>query len=90
MPQQRFPVQVTTLPDCDDITRFDGNHKPKRLFESNVTDPINRYCLYDHDTLANLKGGGGFFSIRIGIPNKISILEPVLRIRIRDTGSGAF
>ena len=24
LPQQRFPVQVTTLPDCDDITRFDG------------------------------------------------------------------
>ena len=24
MPQHRFPVQVTTLPDCDDITRFDG------------------------------------------------------------------
>ncbi len=25
MPQQRFPVQVTTLPDCDDITRFDSS-----------------------------------------------------------------
>ena len=25
LPQQRFPVQVTTLPDCDDITRFDGS-----------------------------------------------------------------
>ncbi len=24
MPQQKFPVQVTTLTDCDDITRFDG------------------------------------------------------------------
>jgi hypothetical protein len=24
LPQQRFPVQVTTLPDCDDITHFDG------------------------------------------------------------------
>ena len=24
MPQQKFIVQVTTLPDCDDITRFDG------------------------------------------------------------------
>jgi hypothetical protein len=24
MPQQKFTVQVTTLPDCDDITRFDG------------------------------------------------------------------
>jgi len=21
---QKFTVQVTTLPDCDDITRFDG------------------------------------------------------------------
>jgi hypothetical protein len=24
MPQQKFIVQVTTLADCDDITRFDG------------------------------------------------------------------
>jgi hypothetical protein len=24
MLQQKFTVQVTTLPDCDDITRFDG------------------------------------------------------------------
>jgi hypothetical protein len=24
MRQQKFTVQVTTLPDCDDITRFDG------------------------------------------------------------------
>jgi hypothetical protein len=24
MLQQKFIVQVTTLPDCDDITRFDG------------------------------------------------------------------
>jgi hypothetical protein len=24
MMQQKFIVQVTTLPDCDDITRFDG------------------------------------------------------------------
>jgi hypothetical protein len=24
MLQQQFAVQVTTLPDCDDITRFDG------------------------------------------------------------------
>jgi hypothetical protein len=26
MLQQKFIVQVTTLPDCDDITRFDGMH----------------------------------------------------------------
>jgi hypothetical protein len=25
MLQQKFIVQVTTLPDCDDITRFDGS-----------------------------------------------------------------
>jgi hypothetical protein len=25
MLQQKFIVQVTTIPDCDDITRFDGN-----------------------------------------------------------------
>jgi hypothetical protein len=25
MLRQKFTVQVTTLPDCDDITRFDGN-----------------------------------------------------------------
>ncbi len=25
MLQQKFTVQVTTLPDCDDITRFDGS-----------------------------------------------------------------
>jgi hypothetical protein len=24
---QKFIVQVTTLPDCDDITRFDGTQK---------------------------------------------------------------
>jgi hypothetical protein len=24
MPHYKFIVQVTTLPDCDDITRFDG------------------------------------------------------------------
>jgi hypothetical protein len=24
--QQQFTVQVTTLPDCDDITRFDGTY----------------------------------------------------------------
>ncbi len=24
MLRQKFTVQVTTLPDCDDITRFDG------------------------------------------------------------------
>ena len=27
MLQQKFIVQVTTLPDCDDITRFDGTHQ---------------------------------------------------------------
>jgi hypothetical protein len=26
MQQQKFTVQVTTLPDCDDITRFDGTY----------------------------------------------------------------
>ncbi len=26
MLRQKFTVQVTTLPDCDDITRFDGTH----------------------------------------------------------------
>jgi hypothetical protein len=26
MPQQKFFVQVTTLPNCDDITRFDGSY----------------------------------------------------------------
>jgi hypothetical protein len=26
MLQQKFIVQVTTLPDCDDITRFDGTY----------------------------------------------------------------
>ncbi len=25
MLRQKFTVQVTTLADCDDITRFDGN-----------------------------------------------------------------
>jgi hypothetical protein len=25
--QQKFTVQVTTLPDCDDITRFDGTYE---------------------------------------------------------------
>ncbi len=29
MPQQKFNVQVTTLPDCDDITRFDGTQPNK-------------------------------------------------------------
>jgi hypothetical protein len=32
MAQQKFPVQVTTLPDCDDITRFDGNKEKKHFF----------------------------------------------------------
>jgi hypothetical protein len=27
MLRQKFTVQVTTLPDCDDITRFDGTFK---------------------------------------------------------------
>jgi hypothetical protein len=26
MLRQKFTVQVTTLPDCDDITRFDGTY----------------------------------------------------------------
>ena len=26
MLQQKITVQVTTLPDCDDITRFDGTY----------------------------------------------------------------
>ena len=26
MLRQKFTVQVTTLPDCDDITRFDGTN----------------------------------------------------------------
>ncbi len=30
--QQKFTVQVTTLADCDDITRFDGIHL-NRLFQ---------------------------------------------------------
>jgi hypothetical protein len=34
MLQQKFIVQVTTLPDCDDITRFDGT----------VTLITTRYC----------------------------------------------
>jgi hypothetical protein len=29
MLQQKFIVQVTTLPDCDDITRFDGTDEEK-------------------------------------------------------------
>ncbi len=29
MLRQKFIVQVTTLPDCDDITRFDGIIKKK-------------------------------------------------------------
>jgi hypothetical protein len=33
MLQQQFAVQVTTLPDCDDITRFDGSHT--LVFENN-------------------------------------------------------
>jgi hypothetical protein len=28
MRQPKFIVQVTTLPDCDDITRFDGIYVP--------------------------------------------------------------
>jgi hypothetical protein len=28
--QQKFTVQVTTLADCDDITRFDGSGLPAR------------------------------------------------------------
>jgi hypothetical protein len=28
MLRQKFTVQVTTLPDCDDITRFDGTRVP--------------------------------------------------------------
>jgi hypothetical protein len=28
MLRQKFTVQVTTLPDCDDITRFDGIFSP--------------------------------------------------------------
>jgi len=30
MLKQKFTVQVTTLPDCDDITRFDGRPIRKR------------------------------------------------------------
>jgi hypothetical protein len=29
MLQQKFTVQVTTLPDCDDITRFDATFNPQ-------------------------------------------------------------
>ncbi len=32
MLQQKFIVQVTTLPDCDDITRFDGSKKNLDLY----------------------------------------------------------
>jgi hypothetical protein len=30
MLKQKFTVQVTTLPDCDDITRFDCSSKSKQ------------------------------------------------------------
>ena len=39
LPQQRFPVQVTTLPDCDDITRFDGN---LIMFTYNICKPDDK------------------------------------------------
>jgi hypothetical protein len=38
MPQQKFPVQVTTLPDCDDITRFDIYRK---LYEKPADERID-------------------------------------------------
>ncbi len=34
MLRQKFTVQVTTLPDCDDITRFDGMSIRGRLKNS--------------------------------------------------------
>jgi hypothetical protein len=38
MPQQKFIVQVTTLPDCDDITRF-GTRIRTFWVSSSVSDP---------------------------------------------------
>jgi hypothetical protein len=35
MLRQKFTVQVTTLPDCDDITRFDGTYSILEL-----SDPL--------------------------------------------------
>ncbi len=48
MPQQKFYAQVTTLPDCDDITRFDGtdngdNRQELRPVQS-VTHIFSKLC----------------------------------------------
>jgi hypothetical protein len=32
MPQQKFTVQVTTLPNCDDINQFDGTFQFHKNF----------------------------------------------------------
>jgi hypothetical protein len=43
MLRQKFTVLVTTLPDCDDITRFDGNFFSPlsfvAVFGSGIRDP---------------------------------------------------
>jgi hypothetical protein len=58
--QQKFTVQVTTLADCDDITRFDGTPSIKNISERNKIDTqsradanIKRKRLFDY----NFKSG---------------------------------
>ncbi len=56
MLRQKFTVQVTTLPDCDDITRFDGtvhdklnpvNCKPVLRILNILVDPDPRIHAFD-------------------------------------------
>jgi hypothetical protein len=45
MLQQKFDVQVTTLPDCDDITRFDGTSLGIRIQDGGRSDPDREFII---------------------------------------------
>ena len=51
MLRQKFIVQVTTLPDCDDITRFDGMpiHRTFCYFKFFDLDPENLFSQITQD-----------------------------------------
>jgi hypothetical protein len=41
---QKFTVQVTTLPDCDDITQFDGTSLRCTSLEIKGTSTLHSLC----------------------------------------------
>jgi hypothetical protein len=76
MLQQKFTVQVTTLPDCDDITRFDGidelidtNPKCRLFFNIDLQEYLAALICLSADEICQpfSWGWGGNFYVDSGI-----------------------